>query len=379
MKMECPRCHSQDNAFFYEIKGQYYCRKCIRFQRIFLHTERLTKKRIYPQQDVSYQLDFALSAQQLEISHQLLTNYQQKLNSYVWAVCGSGKTEIVFEVIRYALNQGERVCFCIPRKELVKELYERISQAFQNIEIGILYGGHVENQEAQFIVCTMHQLAVFENDTGFSLMISDEVDAFPYYHDDVLEELFKKCCLGNFIQLSATFQKEDIRDGKLLIMNRRYHGYPLPVPRVFKCPISLQKWVVLMIILMKKRWIIFVPTVQCMKHLVHFLKHFLTCVEGVSSQSRYPHRSIQHLKQHDHYILVATTLLERGLTIQDVHVVIYQGENHIFNSRTLIQMAGRVGRKVNYETGYVFILTTTTTKDIRQCVKTIRYLNRIAV
>ena len=131
--MECPRCHNQNMNDLYQFHGQYYCRKCIQFHKVDIHTKRLTKRITYPNVFVSYTLGFELSPRQKEISQGLVECFQNKENAYVWAVCGSGKTEIVFEVIRYALNTGHRVCFCVPRKELVRELYERMRITFSNI------------------------------------------------------------------------------------------------------------------------------------------------------------------------------------------------------------------------------------------------------
>ena len=128
------------------------------------------------------------------------------------------KQEIVFELIQYALQKGDRVCFCIPRKELVKELYQRIQEAFLQVDIGVVYGGYMKNIEAQLMICTMHQLYRFEQ-SGFDLMIADEVDAFPRFMEmKFYRKLFMRCCNGQYVKLSATFAREDIKDEELLIM-----------------------------------------------------------------------------------------------------------------------------------------------------------------
>lgn len=380
MKMECPRCHNQNNAYLYQYQGQYYCRKCISFSRVNINDIHLTKRVNYGKQNVLFHLDFHLSPKQLEISHQLLVNYQNKKNSYVWAVCGSGKTEIVFEVMKYALNQGQRVCFCIPRKELVKELHQRIESCFQNVQIGLLYGGYVDKKDAQLIICTMHQLYKFENDVGFDLMILDEVDAFPYYRNEVLQEIFQRCCLGTFIQLSATFNQNDIHNGELLIMNKRYHGIDLPIPHQILCPTWMQKWLVLLIVIKKKRrWIIYVPTILQVEKMVKFLRRFCPYVQGVSSKSKHVQEYINKLKIYPYYILVSTTLLERGITVEDVHVIVYQSEHQVFDEKTLIQIAGRVGRKPNHPLGDIYFLSKSQSREIKQCIKTIKRLNQMTV
>ncbi len=378
--MECPRCHNQNMNDLYQFHGQYYCRKCIQFHKVDIHTKRLTKRITYPNVFVSYTLGFELSPRQKEISQGLVECFQNKENAYVWAVCGSGKTEIVFEVIRYALNTGHRVCFCVPRKELVRELYERMKDAFSNIEIGLLYGGTIENMESPFVVCTMHQLYRFENNVGFDLMIADEIDAFPFYQNEVLESIFHQCCLGNFVKMSATIEERDIKDGRIFILNRRYHGHDLPVPRLMLLPQLMYQLVLLFLIKINQiHFIIYVPTIHKVEEVVHFLrKHHISCA-GVSSKSSGNQEKINMLKENQIQVLVSTTLLERGITIENVHVIVLWGNHRVFHWKTLVQIAGRVGRKPNYPSGHVYILSPERTKDIQKCVSIIKRLNRMSV
>ncbi|UTY39886.1 DEAD/DEAH box helicase family protein [Allocoprobacillus halotolerans] len=375
--MECPRCHNRNVNRLYKLNGKYYCRECIAFHRVFVDEKIVPEGFQYPSKAVQYHLDFELSASQKQISRQLVENYQNQLHSLVLAVCGSGKTEIVFELIQYALEQGHRVCFCIPRKELVKELYQRIYHSFRFVDIGLVYGGHTENIEAQFIICTMHQLYRFES-TGFDLIIADEVDAFPFYGNRVLQEIFTNCCRGNYVKLSATFVKEDIHQEELLIMNRRYHGYDLPVPRLMICPRCLQIFIIhLLLWKWKKKVIIYVPFVKDVDKVVHQLRCFR--VKGVSSMHKHNQENLEALKNGDIDVIVSTTLLERGITVEDVQVIVYHGEDNLFDCRTLIQIAGRVGRKISHPQGHVYILSCEHTSSIRQCIHTIKDLNTMNV
>ncbi len=376
INVECPRCKNKDNAYFFKLGNETYCRKCIQFSRVNI-SENLKKARLYyPARDSEYALNFELSLKQKEIAKKLVENYKNHINSYVNVVCGGGKTELVYDVIKYALSCGHRVCFCVPRKELVRELYERIKESFVKEDIGLFYGGVQENFDAQFIVCTMHQLYRFE-DPGFDLMIADEVDAFPFYGNDVLQAIFDNCVRGSFIKMSATFKEEDIKDGDVLMMNRRYHGYDLPVPRTLLIPSLLQKYVTQFIVLSdKRRWIIYVPTIEIGKQLYHYLKRFMRNISFVSSKTSDNHNAIKSLKDNEHYILISTTLLERGITVEDVHVIVYHGDHHVFDRRTLIQIAGRVGRKPNHPTGHIYILYSTKSKEIKECINYIKKKNK---
>mgnify|MGYP003195728321 FL=1 len=178
--MICPRCKNQDSQYFYTFKNITYCRKCVKIGSTCFSPSQLPSII----KTVDYQLDYELTPLQNNISRQLLQRYQQHLNTSLKAVCGAGKTEITYEVIKYALNQGQRVCFTTPRKELVIELAKRLQSQFKNISITTVYGGHSELVDGQFIICTTHQL--YRYPQYFDLLILDELDAFPYVNNEVL-------------------------------------------------------------------------------------------------------------------------------------------------------------------------------------------------
>ncbi|BBP92620.1 hypothetical protein BsIDN1_62380 [Bacillus safensis] len=65
---------------------------------------------------------------------------KNKFDLLVWAVCGAGKTEVLFHGIEYALNQGMSVCIATPRTDVVLELEPRLRKAFQGVIITVLFG-----------------------------------------------------------------------------------------------------------------------------------------------------------------------------------------------------------------------------------------------
>lgn len=376
--MECPRCHNTNVNKFYKINNRYYCRNCIRFSRVYideyasLHLSKQISHNVY------YRLPFELSSMQKKISETLKVNYIHHKNSIVLAVCGSGKTEIVFDTIAYALSQGDKVCFCTPRKEICKELYQRFIEHFQYLDISLIYGGHLEKLDSQFIICTTHQLYRFEK-AGFHLIIIDEVDAFPFYKNEVLQEIFNRCIKGNYIKMSATVDNNDIQEEELLIMNRRYHNKDLPVPYKRIMPFSFQKYyLVYFLRRMKKsnkKTLVFVPVIKEVIELVMFLRKFRFKVEGIHSKTLNSEKIIQQLKDNQLDVIVCTTILERGITIKDIQVIVYHCEHHVFDSRTLIQIAGRVGRKPEAYEGYVCFLSSYSTKEMNKCIYSIKRLN----
>ena len=73
----------------------------------------------------------SLTKDQLILSKKLVHNFQSGINSLVNAVCGAGKTEIVLEVIKYAIEKRLKVGFAVPRVDVVKELYIRFKEIFK--------------------------------------------------------------------------------------------------------------------------------------------------------------------------------------------------------------------------------------------------------
>lgn len=367
--MKCPRCNNEDVLYFYQIENNYYCRKCISFGQVYTTTIYSDKKRGNANPNARYHLEYSLTKEQLSLSTKLVQRYQNHLNSKVKAVCGAGKTEIVYPVIQYALQRGDRVCFTTPRKELTKELYQRIQEQFLGIEIGLVYGGHIECDEAPFIVCTTHQLYRFPN--TFDLLILDEMDAFPYSHDEVLQQLLFHSIKGNYIFMSATMQEED-----MLVLQKRYHGYPIPLPT---CKIVSKPMMMYLCIReikryqrMKKPVLVYVPTIALTTKIARVLKVFHIACGIAHSKVTNSKENIEQLVQHQIDVLVCTTVLERGITISNVQVIVLYGEYPIYDTETLVQIVGRVGRKAAHPTGQVTIYSEYKTKAIRSCIKTIQ-------
>lgn len=65
-------------------------------------------------------------------------------------------------------------------------------------------------------------------------------------------------------------------------------------------------------------------------------------------------------------ILIATSILERGVTFPNVDVFVINSEHPNFTKSALIQMAGRVGRSPERPTGLVSFFIT---ENPKQCVR----------
>ena len=382
MEMKCPRCHQEKAEAFYTYQGRTYCRACLSFGKIYVDESlSILPKRKYPKQG-SYHLDYDLSIHQQDISEKIMQSLYLGHHVYVMAVCGSGKTEIVYEAICYYLRQGKRVAFALPRRELAKEIYERLARQFTNVAISLVYGSHTHDLTGQLVVLTTHQLFRFVK--AFDLIVVDEIDAFPFAGNDLLHACLKNASKGERIMMSATLDPTSLdASGDLYILNRRYHDHDLPVPKqVISWNVCLDAYLIFYLRRFKQKGqpvLLFAPTFKMIHRLEKLLHCFSFRFKKATSHEKEVMQSIALLKNRELDFLLCTSILERGVTIVDVQVIIYHGEHPLYDRATLIQIAGRVGRHKDHPNGEVIILATKKTQAMQSCVSTIEDLNHMSV
>lgn len=375
-KFVCIKCGNSNPKYFGYLNGKTYCRRCITFKGE--EVEYKTKRK----EKTNYVLKFELSDRQKQISRITLENYIKGVNTLIYAVTGAGKTEIVYETIAYLLSEGKSVGFAIPRKDVVIELLPRLSKAFPNKKVVAIYGGHHEELEGDIILLTTHQLFRYRN--YFDLLIVDEIDAFPYQDNELLESFFYKSFRTTYIYMSATpsekLKKLFKSNGySLLTLFSRFHNHKLSVPKVKKMPNVLQ--CIFAIKLLKqyqklnKRVLIFVPTIDLCKKIYSYLKLYFKDGNYVNSKRPNKDQIVDDFRDKKLMFLVTTSILERGITIDDLQVIVLFSDHVVYSSQALIQIAGRVGRSINHPTGDVYFLTNEITNNIKNAVKEINFCN----
>ncbi len=374
---KCEKCNNDNKDLLGVLNGKVYCRKCISY-----NGKKVNYMSKQPR-DVTLKLDYKLTHDQENISNKLVRNFIYKKNTLVHAVCGAGKTEIVYEVILYCLGKGGQVGFATPRKDVVIELYPRIKDAFPNIDIVCVYGEHTSKLEGDIIILTTHQLYRYSN--FFDLLIVDEVDAFPFHGDDMLNVFFEKSIKGNYIWMSATPQVDVINkfsmgNNEVISLYKRFHMQDIPVPQIC-VGVGIVK--IFMLIkklhfykLNKKPVMIFVPTIDECESLFSIIKLFISGGARVHSKCKNRIEIISNFKQFNYTYLVTTAVLERGVTIKDVQVIVYKANHKLYTKESLIQISGRVGRKIGATKGDVIFLSSKVTHYMKEAVHEIEFANK---
>ncbi len=355
---------------FSYVDGKTYCRRCIKFKG----KEANIAKYINPRYTKA-RLDYSLSKEQTDLSNKIISSSD---DIYVNAVCGAGKTEITFAAIEKALASGKRVGYFIPRRAVVKEIVTRLRKAYPNIIISEVYGGHTQILDGEIIVLTTHQAYRYHD--VFGLIIVDEYDAFPFKDDELLKDLVNRSCYGKKIYLSATFTRKDLEAKHSLSLNKRYHNKPLPLPTFINVDEALMFLMVLRkakeIVQSKNIVFIYLPTIKKARNYYLGFKRFFANVGLFHSKLDNKSEVFNNIKSNTYDVVITTTILERGITIKNLDVIVAYADDEVFDTSTLIQIAGRVGRSIEKSDGKIYFLAKNKSKSIEECISRINDTNK---
>ncbi len=352
-------------------------------------------------------LGFELTPAQADASLALVDSlYGQGKDCLVWAACGAGKTEVAFQAIARALEDGYRVMVAIPRRDVVRELEPRLAAAFPLARIAALYGGAPDKfRDADLVVATTHQALRFYQQ--FYLVVLDEVDAFPYHGNPMLYLAVDRARRpgGRTLYLTATPPvnlREMAVKGELglVYLPARPHGYPLPEPEIVLARAlsdrggrSILAPEVLEIIHRSvegdmAQVFVFVPTVYMASRVGEILRESLQkppynfpgdWVQYAHARDPDRERKREAFTRGDFPVLVTTTIMERGVTIPRVNVaVLFAEDERVFDEGTLVQMAGRSGRSALHPAGRVWFVGSRRSRPMLEARRHIRYLNQEA-
>lgn len=372
----CPVCGNTDPKYIGRKNGAPYCRRCISF------VGQEAPPFLPVPKEVELSLSYSLSPEQKELSDQILHNFTHGIDTLVYAVCGSGKTEISYGVIAYAMERGMSVGFALPRRDVVIELHARLVSAFPKNRIVAVYGGHNQVLTGDCLVLTTHQL--FRYPKYFDLLVMDELDAFPFKGSEVLNAMFYRALRGHCLMMSATPSKEVVSLFKtpghqMLTLHTRFHKHPIPVPWI-KIAHKPAKTIFLIRKLRdfckkEKPCFVFVPTISECESVYRVLSFFLP--GGAFVHSKCPNRTqvISNFKKGRLKYLVTTAVLERGITVRGLQVIVFDADSPIYDAASLIQIAGRAGRKSDAPEGEVVFVAEKEEKSMVSAIKEIRYCN----
>lgn len=376
--MKCPRCLNQDKTYFYKGSKGWLCRRCIQFKRQLLEEDKTVANIEVGQDSSEYTLKYPLTNAQLVISHQCLASLKQKRDVFIDAVCGAGKTELVIESISYYLKQRKCVALAIARRQVVLDLKRRLENIFLNAKVIAVCQDYTEDLVGDLIICTTHQL--YRYPKTFDLLILDEPDAFPYKGNEVLAGIVQTSCKGEMIFLTATpddYLTERLRLKNIthLKLNRRPHNHDLPVPRLIVSPtILLLLFLIDWVVKRESSILIFTPTIRISKYL-YVLLSCIVRVKVCTSKTVNKDEIIEDFRNKKFRCLIATTILERGVTIEGIDVCVFYANHSVFDVASLIQMSGRVGRSFKYPTGDCLFLSNAKSSIVNECIRVCKEAN----
>ncbi|MGI1804523.1 helicase-related protein [Exiguobacterium sp. TDN 0502] len=351
----------------------YYCRKCLAYGKLRSCGKLVTDPRRLDPVAPSTHGPLTLTSDQQRVAQVIQRTVLKKGRLLVHAVCGAGKTPMLFPGIAAALANGRRVLVAAPRADVVRELTAHLKRAFTTATIVSLYGGSPERlQIGDITVSTTHQLIHYRD--CFDVVFIDEVDAFPYRMDRTLRRFVRRAMTQDaaMILLSATPSFWHRRLPTVRLM-RRYHGHPLPVPRqvIPYTSQTVRDW-------LKQHdgapRLVFVSRIAELDRWQGILAASGLDVETVHAAD--PDR-IEKVKRFrtSTTILLTTTILERGVTIENVQVMVLDAD-HGFSAAALIQISGRVGRSTVHPDGDIVFCANDRSDAMYEAVYQIKQANK---
>ncbi|GGI39235.1 DEAD/DEAH box helicase family protein [Mammaliicoccus stepanovicii] len=390
-KYVCNQCTNKDQSLFMKYychhchKMTVYCRYCINLGKVQSCKDIYVIESHHERTKGFYNLTFELSEQQLMASSKVCDAIIQYKNLLLYAVTGAGKTEMIFEGISKARQRGDNVAIVSPRVDVVKEVYLRLKEAFEDEDIDLMYEGQFAEFNSTFVVSTVHQLMRYEN--HFDVVIVDEVDAFPLEMDNQLMTTIRKASSkqSSHIYLTATPNqalRSLFKTSDIIQLPARYHKHPLPVPvfiynkiKETKLNHKFLKTLKLQIEQGRKTFVFF-HDIEYMKTVYAIYKYHFARIEFVSSIDELRHEKVKLLRENKIDIIFTTTILERGITLSNLDVIIVRSD--MFTSSAIIQIAGRVGRKVKQPDGKVMCYHNGITKNMIRAKHEIIQMNNLA-
>ena len=410
-KKECQFCGNTDPLEF--AKGPclnceggecWYCLKCIGMGKVKACSVVIAtpeEEQPFPKRTGALaHYKHTLSAKQEQLSLECLDVVQQTgfREHLLWAVTGSGKTEMIFASIEWMLQQGKRVAIAAPRIDVCVELAPRLKEAFPTVEQNVLHSQSEEGyKRVPLTIATTHQMLRFYR--AFDLVVIDETDSFPYRDNELLIRAVHRavkedgCLLYLTATPSQTLEKRIKRkELSVSLLPERYHKKPLIVPTMSfigdlnkrlkkkKVPKPVCQFIEEHV-KVGKRFLLFVPRITLLNPIeVALRRQFPNAkFETVSSKETYRQERIAKMRVGELDFLVTTTILERGVTLPGVDVCVINAHEEEFSREVLVQIAGRVGRTAGCPTGEVVYFHNGKTKAMVQAVREIENLNQQAL
>ena len=100
----------------------------------------------------------------------------------------------------------------------------------------------------------------------------------------------------------------------------------------------------------------FVPTIKKSQQYYNYFKYKYQC-DMICSETSNKNEIIKNFSDKKILFLITTTLLERGVTFENIDVLVCESDHLVYTKDTLIQIAGRVGRNVQDSEGKVVFMS----------------------
>ncbi|MBU0997864.1 MAG: DEAD/DEAH box helicase family protein [Firmicutes bacterium] len=390
----CERCQSNKSKHYIDEYGRTVCLDCFQSglcttgELLYRH-ERIVFNLIH-----TLDLKYSLSEDQFIGSQFFMSCIIEKKYGFLEAVCGAGKTEMLYQGFLNGLNSGMKICFAIPRKQIVIQIKNRLQSVFPKTIVKAIHGDSKDDDGAHIIVSTIQQLIHYYHE--FDILVIDEVDAFPLEGNVMYHRFIRKAIKedGILFLMSATKIKSlnlylEEYSMRVCSLYRKFHNVAQDLP-INKHVRGLyrkfyQGIIPKSVLTILREWIengsrifVFVPTIKLADVVFQALHKVFPESGKITSLTEYKEQLINQFDKNQIKILVTTSVLERGVTFSKLNVMVLYADHRIYTEEMLIQIAGRVGRKKESPSGEILFISENISEEIVRSIESINFKNRMA-
>ena len=135
------------------------------------------------------------------------------------------------------------------------------------------------------------------------------------------------------------------RGGKIFSLMTRYHNHPLIVPQVKVSVFFQHAYLIKKLREFKRKnlpTLVFAPTIKEVEDIYDKISFYVKKGNYVHSKRIERNQIVEDFKQGKYDYLVTSSILERGITLKNLQVIVFDASSNIFDDKALVQISGRV-------------------------------------
>lgn len=240
-----------------------------------------------------------------------------------------------------------------------------------------------EINDSKLIVCSPEKLNYI--DMSFDLYIYDDINSFSEF---IPVKLLEKLILNESSRLICCSSYSVFKGEREIVIPARNNGRPLAEPRLISTRLDLKKEMpinafqfIQWSVENQRRFIIYVPHAEMVESVYSYMVTYVKDIGGTvlfSINNENSPRLLQRFMKKKGTVMITDDCGETFSDCRDTDVLVCKADDETFNSKKLLYILSRVGRRDEGRRGEVIFLGSGITLEMEKAKNMARYFNREA-